>query len=86
MSSPINTCYIKRSSFFSVANYDLVSCKVTVGETTTEHFMVFTETEFLLVNPHKSRLGCGVVHFISFLQVCREKKDLFFFFFLTQRL
>ena len=33
--------------------------------------MVITETEFLLVNPDKTRLGWGVVHFIAFLQVDR---------------
>lgn len=31
--------------------------------------MVVTETEFLLVNPDKVKLGWGMVHFISFLQV-----------------
>ena len=33
--------------------------------------MVITETEFLLVNPDKTKLGWGVVHFIAFLQVDR---------------
>ena len=33
--------------------------------------MVITDTEFLLVNPDKTRLGWGVVHFIAFLQVDR---------------
>ena len=33
------------------------------------HFMVVTESEFLLVDPDKSKIGWGVVHFISFLQV-----------------
>lgn len=31
--------------------------------------MVVTETEFLLVDPDKTKLGWGVVHFIGFLQV-----------------
>ena len=31
--------------------------------------MVVTESEFLLVDPDKSKIGWGVVHFISFLQV-----------------
>lgn len=31
--------------------------------------MVVTETEFLLVNPDRAKLGWGVVHFIAFLQV-----------------
>ena len=31
--------------------------------------MVVTESEFLLVDPHRSRIGWGVVHFIAFLQV-----------------
>ena len=34
--------------------------------------MVVTETEFLLVDPDKSRLGWGIVHFIAFLQVGRQ--------------
>ena len=33
--------------------------------------MVITDSEFLLVNPDKTRLGWGVVHFIAFLQVDR---------------
>ena len=37
----------------------------------SHHFMVITDTEFLLVNPDKTRLGWGVVHFIAFLQVDR---------------
>ena len=40
-----------------------------VAEKTTHHFMVFNDTEFLLVDPHKTKMGCGVVHFIAFLQV-----------------
>ena len=35
----------------------------------SHHFMVITDTEFLLVNPDKTRLGWGIVHFIAFLQV-----------------
>ena len=31
--------------------------------------MVVTDTEFLLVNPDKTKLGWGVVHFIAYLQV-----------------
>ena len=31
--------------------------------------MVVTETEFLLVNPDRAKLGWGVVNFIAFLQV-----------------
>ncbi len=54
---------------FSSGNRDLISCEVTVGDKTTQHFMVFFETEFLLVDPHKSIPGNGVVHFIAFLQV-----------------
>lgn len=50
-------------------NCDLVSCSMLVGEKLSSHFMVFNETEFLLVNPHKSKLGFGVVDFIAFLQV-----------------
>jgi len=30
---------------------------------------VLTDMEVLLVEPGKHRLGCGVVHFIGFLQV-----------------
>lgn len=33
------------------------------------HFMVVTESEFLLVDPDRSKIGWGIVHFISFLQV-----------------
>lgn len=33
------------------------------------HFMVVTESEFLLVDPDKTKIGWGVVHFIAFLQV-----------------
>ena len=40
-----------------------------MGEQVEEHFMVVTDTEFLLVDPHKTRLGFGVIHFIAFLQV-----------------
>ena len=36
---------------------------------TIQRFMVVTETEFLLVDPDKKKLGWGVVHFIAFLQV-----------------
>ena len=28
-----------------------------------------TDSEFILVNPDKSKLGCGIVKFIAFLQV-----------------
>ena len=31
--------------------------------------MVVTDSEFLLVDPDKEKIGWGVVHFISFLQV-----------------
>ena len=31
--------------------------------------MMVTDSEFILVNPDKSKLGCGVVKFIAFLQV-----------------
>ena len=37
---------------------------------TVSHFMVVTESEFLLVDPARSKIGWGIVHFISFLQVC----------------
>ena len=37
--------------------------------------MVITDTEFLLVNPDKTRLGWGVVHFIAFLQVDRVGEE-----------
>ena len=37
---------------------------------TVSHFMVVTESEFLLVDPARSKIGWGTVHFISFLQVC----------------
>ena len=33
------------------------------------HFMVVTDSEFLLVDPDRSKIGWGIVHFISFLQV-----------------
>jgi protein CLEC16A len=49
-------------------NCDLVLCSVTTGERSTSRFMVVTENEFLLVDPDKSKIGWGVVHFISFLQ------------------
>jgi protein CLEC16A len=49
-------------------NCDLVSCSVTIGEKSNAHFMVVTENEFLLVNPDHSKIGWGIVHFISFLQ------------------
>lgn len=32
-------------------------------------FLVLTDIELLLVEPGKHRLGCGVVHFIGFIQV-----------------
>ena len=51
-----------------VAPHDLVLCKVTCGEVEEEHFMLVTQREFLLVDPHKTKLGHGVVHFIAFLQ------------------
>ena len=35
----------------------------------SHHFMVVTETEFLLVDPDKTKMGWGVIHFIAFLQV-----------------
>lgn len=50
-------------------NCDLVACSVTVGEKTSNRFMVVTETEFLLVDPDKTKLGWGVINFIAFLQV-----------------
>lgn len=50
-------------------NFDIVSCTKISGDETTQHFMVVNDTEFLLVNPYKSRLGYGVVHFITFIQV-----------------
>ena len=34
--------------------------------------MVVTESEFLLVDPDKNKIGWGVVHFIAFLQVVTE--------------
>ena len=46
-----------------------MSCKLVLNEKTTQHFLVFKEIELILVDPHKSQLGCGVVHFIAFLQV-----------------
>ncbi|XP_064406876.1 protein CLEC16A-like isoform X2 [Halichondria panicea] len=49
-------------------NCDLVACVVTIGEKASNHFMVVTETEFLLVDPDKTRLGWGIIHFIAFLQ------------------
>ena len=45
---------------------------MTIVDKTTNHFMVVTETEFLLVDPDKTRLGWGVIHFIAFLQVEKE--------------
>ena len=53
----------------SAGNCDLVSCKLVLNEKTTQHFLVFKDTEFILVDPHKSKLGAGIVHFIAFLQV-----------------
>lgn len=50
------------SLLFMNVMYDLTS-------RSTSQFMVVTETEFLLVEPDKSKIGWGVVHFISFLQV-----------------
>jgi len=45
-----------------------VLCKVSSGDVEEEHFLLVTSLEFLLVDPHKTKLGHGVVHFISFLQ------------------
>ncbi len=46
-----------------------MSCQLVLNEKTTQHFLVFKDTEFILVDPHKSKLGCGIVYFIAFLQV-----------------
>ena len=62
-----------------LAPHDLVMCKVASGEMEEEHFMMVTDLEFLLVDPHKSKLGIGVVHFIAFLQVCRICLHFFLF-------
>ena len=35
----------------------------------SSRFMLVTDNEFMLVEPDKSRLGCGVITFIAFLQV-----------------
>ena len=56
---------------FHAGNCDLVSCKLVLNEKTTQHFLVFKDTEFILVDPHKTKLGAGIVHFIAFLQVQR---------------
>ncbi len=66
---PAWTVYYHASIPFA-APHDLVLCKVSCGEEEVEeHFMVVTQLEFLLVDPHKTKLGHGVVHFIAFLQV-----------------
>ena len=46
-----------------VMSYDFISCR------SVRRFLVLTDMEVLLVEPGKHRLGCGVVHFIGFLQV-----------------
>ncbi len=56
--------------FLAIDNCDLVACTVTIGDKMSNHFMVVTETEFLLVDPDKTKLGWGIIHFIAFLQVC----------------
>ena len=41
-----------------------------------DHFMLVTDTEFMLVNPDMNRLGCGIVKFVAFLQVCQGRCHL----------
>ena len=62
--------YVLKLCFLALDNCDLVACTVTIGDKMSNHFMVVTETEFLLVDPDKTKLGWGIIHFIAFLQVC----------------
>lgn len=66
LTNPSNSACV--GDIVDLNNCDLVSCTVTAGDKCSSHFMVVTETEFLLVDPDRTKLGWGVVHFIAFLQ------------------
>lgn len=62
------TTSVVTEDIVDTTNCDLVLCSVVTGEKCDERFMMVTDSEFILVNPDKSKLGCGVVKFIAFLQ------------------
>ena len=39
--------------------------------------MLVTENEFMLLNPDKTKMGCGIVKFIAFLQVSIKLTSLY---------
>ena len=64
------SCSVKTGERYSPVVPHYVLWKLLCVYRSISHFMVVTESEFLLVDPDKSKIGWGKVHFISFLQVC----------------